>query len=127
MFLLGHTICPNYKHFVNYCQPFHRLCNSVYSLFLISSTFTSTKMISGPIRMTLHHGIKNSQSLPKNPQNLAGPGTISALMHPVHSSSSRSITCPRQWQSQTLITSFSLNSHSLIFCPHTVLLYPLYA
>ena len=47
-------------------------------------------------RMTLHHGIKNSQSLPKNPQNLAGPGTISALMHPVHSSSSRSITCPKQ-------------------------------
>ena len=127
MFLLGHTICPNYKHFVNYCQPFHRLCNSVYSFFLISSTFTSTKMISGPIRMTLHHGIKNSQSLPKNPQNLAGPGTISALMHPVHSSSSRSITCPRQWQSQTLMTFFSLNSHSLFFYSHTVLLYPLYA
>ena len=73
----------------------------------ISFSSNSTSIISGPIRITLAHGIKNSLSLQKQPRYFPGPGTISARILPHSLSMSRSRTLPRQRQSFTLTTSFS--------------------
>ena len=76
----------------------------------ISFSSNSTSIISGPIRITLAHGIKNSLSLQKQPRYFHGPGTISARILPHSLSISRSRTQPRQRQSFTLTTSFSHKS-----------------
>ena len=83
-FLLLHPI-PKYMtifiihNFPVFCQsanfyPFIRC--------FISFSSNSTSIISGPIRITLAHGIKNSLSLQKQPRYFPGPGTISARILP---------------------------------------------
>lgn len=91
-----------------------------YNLCFASFSSISTRIISGPIFTILHHGIKNSQSLPKKPQNFPGPGIIKARMQPSFSSMSRSRTIPRHFPSQILMTSFSCNSQKRIGTPKTL-------
>ena len=98
-----------------------------FTLCFASFSSMSTRMMSGPIFTILHHGINNSNSLPIQPIHFAGPGTISALMHPPHSSKSRSRTFPRHLQSFTLMTSFLARSQKRIYFPPVCFLGKVYA
>ena len=84
-----------------------------------SSGFTSTKMISGPIRLMHGHGITKSSFLPKSPKNLHGPGTVIALMHPSGDSISISVTNPSRRPSDTQITSLHRNSDIFMIMFHS--------
>ena len=84
-----------------------------------SSGFTSTKMISGPIRLMHGHGITKSSFLPKSPKNLHGPGTVIALIHPSGDSISISVTNPSRRPSDTQITSLHRNSDIFMIIFHS--------
>ena len=76
----------------------------------------STKIMSGPIcRMSLY-GITIFGSQRRNPSHWFPPGTMILQMHPLHSSNSRSQTCPSFLQSLILITSLHFNSEKSILC-----------
>ena len=99
--------------------------NVYVHLFMIFSTFTSTRTASGPIQRTQENGMTYSISRPKKQNSFPGPGTISDLMQPVHSLNSTSATQPKILQSQVLITCLLCSSQIRIKTPpkSSVLLY----
>lgn len=78
-----------------------------------SFLFTFTRIMSSPTCRISQYGITYSFSLPKKPQKLPGPGTMIAVIQPLHISKSTSPTNPRRLQSSALITSFCFSSEIL--------------
>lgn len=70
----------------------------------------STKIKSGPICRIQLYGIAITESSVSIDQSPLQPGTTILQIHPLHSSISRSQTCPSRRQSFVLITSFFFNS-----------------
>ena len=70
--------------------------------------------MSGPICLMSLYGITIFGSQRRNPSHWFPPGTMILQMHPLHSSNSRSQTCPSFLQSLTLITSLHFNSEKNI-------------
>ena len=77
-----------------------------------SSGFTSTRIISGPIRRTQLQGITKSSLGPNSPKYLPRPGTTMALTDPSGTITRRSVTNPSLHPSRrqtTYLQSSSVN------------------
>ena len=94
-----------------------------FSLCLSRQTFTST--ISLPIDFIQWNGMTYTNSLPKTPHSLAGPGTMIELMQPLDGSKSMSITHPRIRQSFSLMTCLFLRSYIFIQAKNSFLMFHL--